>query len=575
MISSVRTFSRALSATEIVAPIPAITSPAYGAVYHPGDTINFTGAANDFYDTSLTATSLTWTVQFRNASATNIVLGPLTGVTNGSFLIPLTGAGASNGSYRVLLVAVDNVARKGTNYADIFPAAPTVVDWASYYPFTADATDASNRYNGTLTGGASIQNDATRGNALNLSGNNQYVTFPSGIGALRTFAGWVKWRGGAPWQRIFDFGQDTQHFIFLSPFTGDGNMQCALTAEGGSYTQLIEAPPLPTNVWTHVAVVLDGRQGILYLNGQAVAVNNSVNLLPSDIAATKNYFGKSQFAADAYFNGQLDSVKINSRALAITDITAPMPLIIQPAIGTLYAGGSTLNFVGKATDYSDAPLSASAFNWSVEFHHDGLTDSFFGPLTGVTNGSVQIPTVGTASTNVLYRVNLLVTDGNGNQQAASADVLPRISLLNLATVPAGLQVLLDGQTLNSPTSVVAVVGLTRSLNAPSTQSAAGNNYNFVLWSDGGAATHNISVPTNGGTYTASYLQPSLSLSSASNNLVLGWPSWAGAMNLYGTTNLIPPVAWLMVTNAPVASNGWMLLTLPTTNATGFYRLQSP
>ena len=69
------------------------------------------------------------------------------------------------------------------------------------------------------------------------------------------------------------------------------------------------------SVWTHVAVVLDGRQGILYTNGQVAAVNNSINLLPSDVAGTNNFFGRSKFSADAYFNGQLDSVKLNSRTI--------------------------------------------------------------------------------------------------------------------------------------------------------------------------------------------------------------------------------------------------------------------
>ncbi|HXU77878.1 MAG TPA: LamG-like jellyroll fold domain-containing protein, partial [Methylomirabilota bacterium] len=345
LISSVRTFSRALSASEIVAPVATLSAPAHGAVYHPGETINFAGAASDFYDASLPATGLTWTVQFRNAGVTTTVLGPLAGVTNGLFTIPLTGAAATNGFYRILLAATDSAARKGTNFVDIFPAASAAgsADWASYYPFNANALDASNRYNGTLNGGASIQNDATRGNVLNLSGASQYVTLPAGVGALRTFAGWVKWRGGAPWQRVFDFGQDTQHFFFLTPSTSGGLLQCALTAEAANYVQVMEAPPLPTNVWTHVAVSLDGRQGILYINGRAVTVNNSVNLLPSDVAATKNYFGKSQFIADAYFNGQLDSVKINARALSSQAITAPVPLITLPVVGALYQGGGTVD----------------------------------------------------------------------------------------------------------------------------------------------------------------------------------------------------------------------------------------
>jgi hypothetical protein len=305
---------------------------------------------------------------------------------------------------------------------------------------------------------------------LNLpGGNGQYVSFATGIGAARTFGGWVKWRGGNPWQRIFDFGQDTQRFFFLCPYTGGGLLQCAITAQASNYTQVIEAAPLPQNVWTHVAVVLDGRQGILYTNGQVAAVNNSINLLPSDIGGTKNYFGRSQFSADAYFNGQLDSVKINSRALSLADITAPSLSITQPILGSLYAGGNNLAFAGVARDYSDALLPTNSYSWSATFSQDGVATSSLAPLNNVTNGTLAIPTNGPATTNVFYRLYLTATDTNGNQQSTFVDVLPRLTTLNLATVPSGLQLSLDGQSMNSPTSVVRVAGMTRTLSAPSAQ----------------------------------------------------------------------------------------------------------
>jgi hypothetical protein len=304
-------------------------------------------------------------------------------------------------------------------------------------------------------------------------------------------------------------------------------------------------------------------------------VNNSINLLPSDIGATKNFFGKSQFPADAYFNGQLDSVKINSRTLSLTDITAPNLSITQPTLGTLYSGGNSLAFAGVAMDFSDALLSPAAFTWSGEFHHDGITDPFLGPLSGVTNGTLAIPTTGPESTNVFYRLNLTVTDTNGNQQSTFVDVLPRIGTLNLATVPPGLQLSLEGQSLNTPTSVVAVAGMTRTLNAPSPQSLAGSNYNFVVWSDGGAQTHGVSVPTNPANFTASFVQPSLSLSASPGTLTLQWPAWAAPFSLWSTTNLAPAVAWTKITSAPITNGGNLLLNLPITNDSRFYRLQFP
>ncbi len=186
--------------------------------------------------------------------------------------------------------------------------------------------------NGTLISGASIQSDAVRSNVLNLSASSQYVGLPVAAGGAQTFSGWVKWNGRGAWQRVFDFGQDAEHWFMLTPLDGSGKMQCALSAARSAYVQVLQAPTaLPVNTWTHVAVVIDGRQGVLYSNAVAIAVNNCVNLLPSDIASTSCYFGRSHYSADPYFGGRLDSVRLNSQPLSIAEITAPAPVIVAPS----------------------------------------------------------------------------------------------------------------------------------------------------------------------------------------------------------------------------------------------------
>jgi arabinan endo-1,5-alpha-L-arabinosidase len=575
-LSSVRLFSRALSAAEIVAPLPVINQPAQNSTYRPGDTIAFNGAASDFYDTSLAATSLTWTVQFRNSGTTNLVLGPLSGATNGSFLIPLTGANASNGFYHIQLAAVDSLGRKGTNSVDVFPiSAAASSDWASFYPFTIDARDASNRFNGSLVGGASIQSDPARGNVLNLSGSGQYVSLPSGAGPACTFDAWVKWRGGGAWQRIFDLGYDTSHYFYLTPLTGSGIMQFALTAPGVGGDQVVAASSaFPTNVWTRVSVVVDGRQGILYWNGQPVAINNSVNLLPSDVTPQHNYFGHSQFPADPAFNGQMDSIRLNSRALALPDIIAPVPTIVQPLAGTLFGGGDSIFYSAGAADYFGTSLSPSAFTWSGEFHHDGVTDTAFGPISGATSGTFQVPTAGPSTTNMFYRLNVVVTDTNGNQTATYTDLQPRLGSLSFSTVPAGLQVSYEGQTLNTPATLPAVSGYTRSLSVPTPQTLAGSNYNFVFWSDEGDLSHNFTVPAGATNYYAGFLQPTLSLANNDpSSISLQWPSWAAPFSVWTTTNLSSPIIWASVTNPVVNSNGLPTVILPFDTDNRFFRLQ--
>ena len=55
-----------------------------------------------------------------------------------------------------------------------------------------------------------------------------------------------------------------------------------------------------------------------------------------------------------------------------------------------------------------------------------------------------------------------------------------------------------------PLSFNGVVGIVRTLEAVTPQGAGGTTYEFVSWSDGGAATHNISTPAAATTYTATY-----------------------------------------------------------------------
>jgi hypothetical protein len=251
-----------------------------------------------------------------------------------------------------------------------------------------------------------------------------------------------------------------------------------------------------------------------------------------------------------------------------------VPVITQPANGSLFEGGQVISFAATATDYSGAPLGSNAFSWTGQLYSNGSAFTILGPLAGSTNGSYVVPTNLIATTNLYYAFNLTVTDTNGWQQAASATVLPQTSVLGFQTVPAGLALDLDGQALDS-TSMVAVAGMDHVLAAPSPQTLLGSNYQFVVWSDGGANSHEIVVPATNTLYTAGFVAPALGLAMGAGSLSLTWPQWAAAMALYVTTNLNPPAAWSPVTLAPVLSNGAFELALPETNTCIFFRLQTP
>jgi len=419
--------------------------------------------------------------------------------------------------------------------------------------------------------------DPARGNVLGLLPlAAEYVSLPSGAGNAQTVSGWVKWSGGNAWQRIFDFGENTNNYFFLTAADNTGYPQCAITADAPVYTQVIESPiALQANQWVPFAVVMNGREGILYVNGAAVAVNNSVNLLPSDLAPTNVNLGKSKYPTDPYFNGRLSDVRLNSAAVPLAQMLSPLPAILQPSDFSLFAGGTIINYSGLATDYTGAPLSTNGYSWSGEFHSNGVVYAAFGPQTGITNGAYAVPDNAAIVTNIFYRIYLNVIDTNGYQQSISTDVLPQTSQLTLTTVPPGLPLSLDGQPLSTPASLAAVVGMSRQISAPSTQNDLGTNLSFVLWSDGGTPTHAILVPPTNAVLTASYVQPGLGITSGGGTVNLSWPQWASGLVLYSATNLAEPVSWSPAGGALLSSNGLVILSVPLTNASCFFRLQSP
>src|SRR5579885_1279313 len=194
--------------------------------------------------------------------------------------------------------------------------------WSAFYPLAADANESSGTYNGILQGGAAFVNDPIQGGVLNLNGSSAYVSLPLSVGNASTFAGWVNWRGGAAWQRIFDFGSDTTSYFFLTPSANSGVMRFAITTNGPGGEQQINAPfALPTNSWHHVAVTLNGTAGILYLDGVPVATNNSMTIRPWQTTQHNNNLGKSQFPADPLFAGKISSFRILGRALSAAEIS--------------------------------------------------------------------------------------------------------------------------------------------------------------------------------------------------------------------------------------------------------------
>ncbi|HEY2950984.1 MAG TPA: PQQ-dependent sugar dehydrogenase, partial [Verrucomicrobiae bacterium] len=198
------------------------------------------------------------------------------------------------------------------------------------------------------------------------------------------------------------------------------------------------------------------------------------------------------------------SVTSNPALLIVTTNNDPTPVITLSGTDGYYTAGDTIAYGGIAPDLEDGFVQPASFIWTIVFHHAAHTHPFLGPLVGVTNGSFTIPALGEVSTNVWYRIELLVIDSLGGQGTTYVDIHPHTANLTLDSSPPGLRVALDGQPTTGPSTIPAVVGMVRTLGVFTPQTLNGTNYEFEAWSDAGAVQHDITVPSTNVSYTAVY-----------------------------------------------------------------------
>ncbi|XEC94406.1 LamG-like jellyroll fold domain-containing protein [Paenibacillus tarimensis] len=190
----------------------------------------------------------------------------------------------------------------------------------SLYSFEGNADNAIGSSDGIVNGSVAYT-EGKIGQAIDLNGSDNYVTLPenhalSGNDEI-TIATWVNWRGGNQWQRIFDFGNNTNQYLFLTPRSGSNTLRFAIKNGGGE--QMVQTSQLAANQWVHVAVTLGNETAKLYVNGEEKASAGGFTIKPSDFKPGKNFIGESQWP-DPLLNGMIDEFRIYNYALSAGEI---------------------------------------------------------------------------------------------------------------------------------------------------------------------------------------------------------------------------------------------------------------
>jgi len=491
--------------------------------------------------------------------------------------------------------------------ADGWPAFTN--DWSAFYPFNTDASDAGGLYNGALENGAAITNDPALGNVLGLDGASQYALLADPIANASTFMTWVKWDGGAEWQRIFDFGNGTGAYLFLSPMASSGNMRFAITTNGNGAEQRIDAPfSLPTNSWCHVAVTLDGSVGLLYLDGVPVATNSSLTIRPWQTLSTTNYIGHSQFPADPLFHGEVSSFRIFGRALSGAEIQSLA--YAPPSLAHRYSfNSSSSNMVWDSAGMAHGALEGQATVTNNALQLNGNYGNYVNLPGGLVSGSTAAtiefwasfganengaPVFDFGNTTNQAGQNYLSLAPQGTTSGAQLALATTSGIFNLSTpqsfnnLPLQVDCIVDpvggyeaiytnGTLASSATGTVPPLSSVSSAWSFIGQSLFSTNAwlnasldEFRIY-DGRLSPAQIAANSQLGPNIAT-VPVSLNLTGTRSNINLTWPSYDIGYTVESAPALGANALWSPANSIPVLSNNLWQLTLPGTNNASFIRL---
>lgn len=156
--------------------------------------------------------------------------------------------------------------------------------------------------------------------AITFDGTEDFIQLPYTVANSDeiTVSAWIYYRAGNQWQRIFDFGNDTDHYMFLTPNCGNG-MRFAI--KNGDDEQQLTTTSLSTTKWNHVVLTM-GAEGVkIYVNGALKKETDAITLRPSDIKPVINYIGRSQFYTDPLLKAYLHDFRIYNYALSADEVT--------------------------------------------------------------------------------------------------------------------------------------------------------------------------------------------------------------------------------------------------------------
>ncbi|UCE18327.1 MAG: matrixin family metalloprotease [Gemmatimonadota bacterium] len=181
-----------------------------------------------------------------------------------------------------------------------------------------------------------------------------------------------------------------------------------------------------------------------------------------------------------------NSIHTNT-GLGISNINGGNGAIVAPTITTV---------AGTSVSGTTVP------NATVEIFTDPVDEGQWYHGTTVSDGSGNFTWAGALSGPF---VTATVTDGAGNTSNFSAPMSSGAVQITVTTSPHGLGITVDGTPYSAPQTFWWTSGSSHSIGVTSPQpGGTGIQYVYSSWSNGGAQTQSITVPSSPTTYTANF-----------------------------------------------------------------------
>lgn len=188
------------------------------------------------------------------------------------------------------------------------------------YGFESNTSDTTtNQFHGSASGGFGYMNGKVGTKALWLNGTTGFVQLPVYVANQQemTVSAWVYWTGTTNNQRIFDFGNNSNEYMYLTPKATLSGLRFGI--KNGGVEQQLNATALGTNKWSHVVVTLSANGACMYVDSVQVASSAALTISPMDFKPMLNYIGRSQ-TTNPLFSGMIDDFRIYNYALSPSEV---------------------------------------------------------------------------------------------------------------------------------------------------------------------------------------------------------------------------------------------------------------